>query len=237
MPKAKTDRQTDKPFVSTARSTWWGPCTSYDTTQWDTLSKGPFPQFVKAVYGGIEKCPTTGKDHYQFAIHTAQVRGSQILDWLPGIHLEVANSKEAVKKYCMKAETAVGDKKEVENTRKYMEMHDSLIRIAQSIDGYEINRESKCWEADEYWYGVRKIIAEEPFRIAQFSVPVMEKAWVRTREVWKNLARASVLQPAPPAHQVPSRTCPVCNERMSRCGCSEEEDLPDSESEIFLAEP
>lgn len=227
---AQTDRQTD---IRTIRGSWWGPCTSYNESHWEKLQNPPYPHWVKAVYGGFEECPTTKRRHYQFCVNTSQIRGSQLMDWLPKDHIQLARDKNDVKKYCMKADTAIGEKKVIENTRAYMEMHESLILIAQSLDGFVINRESKCWEADEYWHGVRKIVSEEPFRITQFSVPVMEKTWVRTREVWKKMARDISITPAPKA---PSRFCPVCNERVSVCGCSSEEDIPDSVSEIFLAD-
>jgi len=223
MALSKTDRRTDK-------STRW-QFTAYED-QWNLFVT--MPEQIAEWGWQTEECPTTGRKHYQGYLRThGQFRLAGLRKILPGVHLEVALKWEALVNYCKKINTAVeGTKVHQVSERKYMAMHDSLLQIAMSIDGFVINRESKCWEADEYWFGVRKIISEEPFRIAQFSVPVMEKTWTRTREVWKNLARASVLQPAPPA----PRICSVCNERMSLCGCSSEEDIPDSVSEIFLSE-
>ena len=120
---AKTDRQTD----STAKSTWW-IVTAYDMTEKGGLNemlrcedKEHYPAYVSAVYGGPEKCPKTGRPHYQGAIQcVTQQRRSTIKQWLPTAHLEPARAKECIVHYCLKKDTAIGAKVMNENPNPYL---------------------------------------------------------------------------------------------------------------------
>lgn len=71
-----------------------------------------WPSFVSSVAGGKEKCPKTDKIHFQgcVVLNTTQRLGA-MKKWLPKAHWEPARSKEALKKYAMKTETSVGEKK------------------------------------------------------------------------------------------------------------------------------
>lgn len=111
------------------RATWWSITAFNDEATLLCASmegKGEIPNFVKEIHGGMEKCPTTGKEHFQGALHTDQVRLSQLKKWLPTSHLEKAKNKNALIKYALKADTAVGVKSSMENTG-YMSI-DNIVR-------------------------------------------------------------------------------------------------------------
>jgi len=198
---AQTDRQTDK-------ATWWS-VTEFLPEYQDVLKdNSKWPDWVKAVHGGLEQCPSTSTIHFQGAIQCVrQVRFTQIKQWLPKAHIEVARSSEALRKYAMKSDTAVGDKVVVSNSREYWSMERSMCELALYASEYEEFsmglRERgceppKCPEKEEYWFCVRKILRLQPFRASTFAQPQMEKFWINTRQVWLDpSARALVLQPEP----------------------------------------
>ena len=72
----QTDRQTDK-------ATWWS-LTIYDEKEIAKVEDSDnYPRFVKSISGGMEKCPTTGRLHFQGALQCrSQQRFSAIKDWL-----------------------------------------------------------------------------------------------------------------------------------------------------------
>lgn len=184
------------------KSIWWS-VTAFQEADIAELSGTEFPRFVKKVYGGLEECPTSGKKHFQGAIqcHTQQ-RFSALKKWLITSHLEVARSSEALCKYAMKEDTAVGEKKEVSNTTPYAAMHDLLTQVAsrQIMVSKELTQfldVKDCKSVDEeykeeYIYLTRLILSEHPSMVTAFMIPAVEKAWVRYRSVW--IARALVLQ-------------------------------------------
>jgi len=115
------------------RSTWW-IITAYDKNL-DLLEsygqpdadRQSIPRSVKAIHGGVEICPSTGRRHYQGAIEcNGQQRAVFFRDWLPGLHFEIAKNKDAVKQYCLKADTAEGVKGSVSNPTPYFTM-DKLL--------------------------------------------------------------------------------------------------------------
>lgn len=198
---AQTDRQTDN------KGTWWS-ITEYQPEYQDVLKDATkWPDWVKKVYGGLEQCPTTQKIHFQGAIQAVrQVRFRSVQDFLPKAHIELARQADSLRKYVMKAETAVGDKLEVSNSREYWSMERSMCELAVYVGEYEefsiTLRERgceppKCLGKEEYWFCVRKILRLQPFRAATFAQPQMEKFWINTRQVWVDpQARALVLQPS-----------------------------------------
>lgn len=113
----------------TTRSTWWSITAFNGEAELLCASmegKSEVPTFVKEIHGGMEKCPTTAKEHFQGALHTEQIRMSQIKKWLPTAHIEKAKNKNALIKYALKADTAVGEKSSMENSN-YMSV-DNLVR-------------------------------------------------------------------------------------------------------------
>lgn len=180
------------------KSTWWS-ITAYNDNIDRLENKDGVPAIIKCIYGGREKCPTTGRLHFQGAIQcTSQCRASVILDWLPGAHIEKAQSSIALRKYAMKEETAVGEKVEWKNPEEYMTMDKCLDLLASKVIGWKPDDDisvKKLYEA-EYWYGVRCIIEDKPKLISVYSQPQMYRAWEHTRSVWIQRAKSIVLQPA-----------------------------------------
>lgn len=126
------DRQTDRQniFLSfstmTDKSTWWS-VTAYND-EIELLESNEFPDFVVKVFGGREKCPTTGRIHFQGAVQCrSQQRFSALKKWLPTAHWEPAKNKDALQKYAMKADTAIGDKEERTNTVEMITMEKLMI--------------------------------------------------------------------------------------------------------------
>ena len=111
------------------KATWFS-VTAYDKNIDKLVNKDGCPTGIKCIYGGIEECPTTKRKHFQGAIQcNGQQRASIILDWLPGVHIEKAESAVALKKYCMKEETAVGEKLEWKNPDEYLTMDKALDKL------------------------------------------------------------------------------------------------------------
>lgn len=183
---AKTDRQTDK-------GTWWS-VTGYNDEIGRLENPDTFPPFVKKVYGGREECPKTKRLHFQGAIHcNRQVRLSQFKEWLPTAHLEVARQSEALKKYAMKEDTAVGEKTVTSNTRTYWPMEVTLSRIGEISAEYD---EREWNETQRFWFAVKRILRKDPTRCATLANPALLNMWKNTHNVWESEeTRALVLQP------------------------------------------
>lgn len=210
-PKGKTDRQT---LDSKTKGTWWGPCTTFNEVEIACLQESDrYPEWVQAVHGGLEKCPDTGRVHFQGAIQCKrQVRFSALKQWLPTTHIELAVSKEAVAKYCMKKETAVGEKVVRENLTEYWPMDRLFMEIAKhaldyrpTFDAMIIDGKvslSKVVDA-EFWNSANCIIDKEPFRVSMFATPQVKTIWSKTRKTWISKAAEvergdSITPPADP---------------------------------------
>ena len=57
---------------TTRKSTWWSVTAYNDEIE---SMEGNFPEWVKAVYGGRETCPTTGRLHFQGALALGHPHG------------------------------------------------------------------------------------------------------------------------------------------------------------------
>lgn len=199
---AKTDRQTDK-------GTRWA-FTAYEE-QWnlfDDIKK--IPQ-VKEWGWQKEVCPETGRQHYQgYLLASSQVRLSHWLKHLKGVHMEIARDWNALKNYCKKAETAVeGTQVAVKNDQEFWSMERSFVELMTHYDDFHskwterymnlrehTSNASKTYARDLYWYCVKAIVREEPWRLSIFAQPHMEKTFIRTYDLYKEPGfRALVLQP------------------------------------------
>lgn len=192
---------------STDKATWWS-VTAYgdniaileDNTKW--------PHYVKYVHGGREEAPTTKRVHFQGAIECkTQQRFSALQKWLPGTHLERAIAKEALKKYALKQDTAIGPKESTPNARKFLTMAEALTivglhthvkydRIWYAHEGFKRFIQAKGSDPEKaayrwvFWVGVHEHIKVHPEDISLFSQPQMERAWVNSWEIWQARARA-----------------------------------------------
>lgn len=181
----RTDGQT--------KSSWWS-ITSFDDSEWERLKQSDkFPAFVKSVYGGLEECPDTKRQHFQGAVNTQHIRFSQLKTWLPKAHIEKAIKPENLVKYAMKAETAVDEKIKRSNPRTFLEHHDLCEHIAwygipssyrdKAIEQAETNTVIPPITESMYWHGVSVIILERPDLSGSLSKFNMT-FWLKTAETW-----------------------------------------------------
>lgn len=176
---------------TTDKSTWWS-ITAFSDTEIGLLDGDEYPEWVSKVYGGMESCPDTGRLHFQGAIQARrQVRFSQVKQWLATAHIEPARNKEALRKYVMKEETAVGEKIERDNSTPYFRAHELLRKIAlkrrqadrQTVEGWTTINPKKPAKPC-YWWCVRQVCREDKALISAYMNPMLEKAWVETSEIW-----------------------------------------------------
>jgi len=170
-------------------STWW--CVVAYNKDIEILeAPPPYPFYVRKIYGGREKCPDTGNIHFQGAIQCwSAVRGTQFKSWLPTANLQKARCKEALAKYAMKAETAIGPKIIQENSLPHFPANVICEKIAMAIvsDKGQTDRQT-----DSFWRGVKSILQDSPELAGQLMNPSLRNFFKNTESVWIN--RAIVLQ-------------------------------------------
>jgi len=181
------------------KATWWS-VTAYGDNISKLEDKDAIPDFIKSIIGGREQCPTTDRLHFHGALQCAtQCRAGRILDWLPGVHLEKAKNSDAPKKYCMKEETAVGEKSETINKNEYTTLQKAMELLAEeNIVQTDIQTDkltSKQIASHQYWQRVRQVLEKRPELVSIYASPLAKTAWTNTCSVWMK-KRAIVLQPA-----------------------------------------
>jgi len=194
---AQTDRQTDK-------STAW-IATAYNDEIELLEDASRYPAIVKEVHGGREMCPQTGKLHFQGAIilHSQQ-RLSALKRWLPTAHLEPAKSKEAIKRYCMKQETAAGDKTVRANVQPYFCMDELLTLLGNEVRDLHANSVHEYIDLitddedrnKEYWWAVNCVIERYPRTISAYAQSAVKTAWRYTSHYWKSQPTLSITESA-----------------------------------------
>lgn len=192
-----TDRQTD-------RSSAW-ICTAYNDEILLLEDDTKFPSIVKEVHGGREMCPTTGKLHFQGAVilHSQQ-RLSALKRWLPTAHWEPAKSREAIKRYCMKQDTAVGDKVVRSNKLVYLRLDEWLTLLGNEVrdlrrDNIQEYINLTVDDADrtkEYWWAVKRILPRFPHSIATYTRGETKNAFRHTAEFWISQPTLSITESA-----------------------------------------
>lgn len=195
------------------KSTRWA-FTAYKE-QWNLFET--MPAIVKQWGWQTETCPTSQREHYQGYLQTQhQITLHALIKTLPGVHIEVAKNWSALQAYCRKKETAIeGSQQQQTSTRDFWSMERAFVEIATHADEYQreqvallaIHNEpvkfDNKYNRGLYWYGVRRIIAEEPWRVSIFAQPHMEKTFIMTASVYSDpKVRALVLQPEPPRGSV-----------------------------------
>lgn len=188
---ARTDGQTQDPQ---AKSSWWA-ITSYDQEdEWKRLSDpSTYPSWLKKVYGGEEICPTSGKHHLQITLNTSHIRFTQVKSWLGKSHIEKAIKPAKLIEYCMKKETAAGEKVVRQNPRTFLEFHDLCEHLAyygippayreKAIDMAETNTVIPPITESMFWTGVNFIIYQRPDLASSLSKFNMN-FWLKTAETW-----------------------------------------------------
>jgi len=181
------------------KATIWS-VTAYGDNILRLENKDGCPAVIKRISGGREKCPTTGREHFQGKLHcVTQCRASVILDWLPCVHLEVARNGDALEKYVMKSETAVGEKTVWENKNEYTTLQKAMELLAEEnivqTDRQTDKITAKQVASHLYWERVRQVLEKRPELVSIYASPLAKTAWTNTASVWLK-KRAIVLQPA-----------------------------------------
>lgn len=189
----------------TDRGTWWSVTAFNDEISLLEDSK-QYPSYVKKVYGGKEECPDTKKIHFQGALQLrSQQRLGTLKKWLPTAHFEIARNKDALQKYAMKEETAVGQKTERVNEVEHISVEKILLKLADEWDS-EIYDEYLDQLGDpkeafksSYWHAVRAILrsAEEYRKVCHlFARADVITLWDRTRKVWLEVSEGNSITPS-----------------------------------------
>jgi len=223
------DRQTDKK----PRDRWyWFSITCFDDGEITFCEIPLWPTFVKYIHGGREECPKTKKIHFQGAVQCkTQQRFSAIKKMLPKAHIEPARTEQALLKYAMKKDTAVGEKKSLKNEMPYYttEMLLRLLAITSPIG------------SDDFWGRVNRILFAKPYLCGVLAKPDIFRMWKHTRETWITLMtdpetnllmgeEAIVLQPPTGSGEFISHV-PVDNGSDLQEACSETESFRFEEEE------
>lgn len=183
---SKTDRQTDK-------SSAWS-VTAFNEEILLLEDASTYPEFVKEVLGGREMCPKTSKLHFQGAVilHSQQ-RLSALKKWLPTAHWEPAKQRDALKRYAMKADTAVGEKTIRENAIPYLDIEAKMRIMAEAyitFSAEDVDKEMEYRERDpkdgEFWYLLTcKVLPKYGGKIINsFAYPEVRVLWRNTKEFW-----------------------------------------------------
>lgn len=171
------------------KSIWWSVTAWTDPSgNWDdiALCEGELPEFVRAIYGGREECPETGRLHFQGAVQCyQQQRMAKLKTWLKHTKLQPARSEEALKKYVMKAETAVGPKTIRENPIRHVLAHDMCLLLARQTDS----------QTTGFWTRVNMILDKSPELAGQLMNPSLRNFYEKTELVWLRKAAIVLQQP------------------------------------------
>lgn len=146
------DGRTDGRTNVTARSATWS-CTAWDDEIPLLKDKVNWPIFVAGVAGGLEKCPKSGRIHYQAAVFLNNTqRFAALKKWLPKAHWEPARNRKELLDYCMKKETAVAEKEVIGSMppdRTFLRTDQVLTRIAdEAVKQYNLYLVSAVYPVD-----------------------------------------------------------------------------------------
>ena len=189
--------------LTTKKAIWWSVTAFNDEIE---LCEGTLPEYIRAIYGGRETCPDTGRLHFQGAIQCfEQVRMSKIKSWLKTAHLEPARSSEALKKYAMKADTAAGEKVVRNNPIPHYSAHEMCLLLAQTSRQPDIG----------FWDRAKTLLAKTPELAGQLMNPSLRGFFEKTQSVWLDRAAIVLQQPAgaPPGCECGKDECLVCYEK------------------------
>lgn len=185
--------------MDTIRGSWWLGTLNNPTEQDRQTIHGPAPRWLRMVKGQDE-IGENGTLHIQFALNTRQIRLSQIKEWLPRAHLEVARNANAITNYVSKAATAVANSQfehnyVTENANKTMADIMMMIADVANLDrtrerlaelkdnGLPVRKPDDCYKA-EYWDAVEMLLCQDENLIALLTQTQYLTGWIRTRKVW-----------------------------------------------------
>lgn len=186
----------------TDKSTWWS-VTAYNKEI--ESCEGTLPEFVREIHGGREICPSTGRLHFQGAIRCyEQIRLAKFKSWLPTAHIQPCRSTEALKKYVMKKETAVGEKTIRTNPIPHYTAHQICLLLAQT------SRQTDTG----FWPRAKEILRKSPELAGQLMNPSLRGFYEKTQDVWLEQAAIVLQQPTvTPRCDCGKDECEVCDEQ------------------------
>lgn len=193
-----------KPVVDNNKTSRWFSITAFSESEMSKLETAPFPHFVKAVYGGREKCPDTGRIHHQAAINTwTPQRWTVFKEWLPTAHIECAyKNPDALIEYVMKKETATGEKKVINNSIPHFGAKDICLLLARHDKIH-----SGVTVTDPFWTAANKILEGCPDLAGQLMNPSLRGFYNKSRAVWIKKAHIVLREPAQPLPPGVERPC------------------------------
>lgn len=175
----------------------------------DRISLQTKPQFVRKLRGQEEVGSDTGTQHIQMVVFTDQVRMSSMKRWLSRAHFKPAFTdahKDNLWKYTHKVETAVpGTQFEWSRPNQdTVSIRDRLVRLAEyawdqvTYNGHIMNntyKDNNAMLKAEYWSAVNKVLKQEPDLITVYSMDMLQRAWINTRQIWVNLSQNPETEP------------------------------------------
>jgi len=174
-----------------AKSTWWS-VTAFKPAEIAALKDNAhYPTCVRTVFGGIELCPETNREHFQGAIQChQQQRMSAFKTWLPTSHLEPAHHAEALRKYAMKPETAIEDKKKRENLVPHYSCDEIMLMVANELmcEAFDDHRDNG-WRC-----GVNRLLRKNIKLAGQLQNPSNRAFWILTSHTWVQTARQTAAE-------------------------------------------
>lgn len=193
------DSQTD----STTRASHWG-ITINNPTADDRTKLRTQPRWLRMVKGQDE-IGANGTLHVQAYANTAQVRMSQLKEWLPRAHFKalstqqhIANTKDYVHKDETCADVASRFEYAYAQTNTPLTMAEVLTQMAEyAFAATKItdrmaeltvaNRKAadpKVVYEEEFWHISRIMLTQNPDLVALLTQPQYMRAWINTRQVW-----------------------------------------------------
>lgn len=184
--------------MSTVRASWWSVTINNPTELDRQTVHGPAPRWVRIIKGQDE-IGESGTLHLQMALNTAQVRMSQVKQWLPRAHIEAARNANALANYVSKDKTAVANSQFEHNyyDTNSQSMPDVLMLIAEvanteltakrmavNVDTGKVDMKKEEAYKQEFWDAVAIVVGNNENLIQTLTMPSYEKAWVKTRNVW-----------------------------------------------------
>lgn len=201
--------ETDKTAKTTNKATAW-LITAFGEDIERCERNELWPSFVRKIDGQQEKCPTTGRIHYQGLAWTQQVRFSAMKKFLPKSHIEISKNPAACLNYVTKEESAVpGTRRTIHavnllTPRRTMEKMFATIRyfddgeLSQSSQEYwelQFRAYPKTYRTEMYKRAVSNCMAEDPARIRLWTNPHTQRMFELTFDYYYFVWRPEAAEP------------------------------------------
>lgn len=190
---AQTDNQTD----SKTRASRWA-FTAYEE-QWPLFDNFKIEghSIVRMLKWQQEKCPETGRLHYQGAMQTYQCRHSTLRGIFPGVHIDKCRDWNKLLNYVKKSATAIPDtQRSLENSivTEFYSLDDKMTMLADAWDAmspddaialstYKLDDGGQ--DAEFWWLVTHKVLPMYGRQVAgAFADPAVRTFWRNTSAFW-----------------------------------------------------